>query len=70
MEHEKNGLLVKAKDSDGLYDAMRFMLENPDERIRFGNEAYKHIKHSFDQKEVWNAILEEYQLQIMKGHHV
>ena len=70
VAHEKNGLLVKAKDSDGLYDAMRFMLENPDERIRFGNEAYKHIKHSFDQKEVWNAILEEYQLQMMKGHHV
>ncbi|MDA9320123.1 glycosyltransferase family 4 protein [bacterium] len=70
VEHEKNGLLVKAKDSDGLYDAMRFMLENPDERIRFGNEAYKHIKYSFDQKEVWNAILEEYQLQMMKGHHV
>jgi glycosyltransferase involved in cell wall biosynthesis len=60
VTHLENGLLVKPKSEEEVYSAMRYMLNNTDERINFGQEAYAYIKENFEQSTVWQAQLESY----------
>lgn len=66
VEDQKTGLLVQPKSDDELYEAMAFMINHPKKRIEFGEVVYEHIKASFDQNEVWNAVLIEYQEKLSK----
>jgi glycosyltransferase involved in cell wall biosynthesis len=61
VEDQITGLLVQPKSEEELYEAMAFLLSQPEKRLEFGEAVYKHIKASFDQNEVWNAVFKEYQ---------
>lgn len=66
VKHGKSGLLVPPKDTDSLAEAMFYLLENKERRIAFGEAVYRHVKAHFQQEKVWQALLEEYDLQLKK----
>ena len=56
----ENGLIVPPHDADQLLQAMLFMLENPDERIRMSICAKERIESRFDQKFVRKCLIDYY----------
>ena len=60
VTHQKSGLLVRPKLEKEVYSAMRYMLNNTEERINFGRDAYTHVTENFEQSTVWQAQLESY----------
>ena len=59
-----NGVIVPPYDSDKLYEAMRWMIDNPQERISMASVARKHIAARYEQGFVRQCLYEYYQ-QIM-----
>jgi glycosyltransferase involved in cell wall biosynthesis len=42
------GLLIASGDLDHLVDALRWMIEHPEERLAMGRRAFEHISHNYD----------------------
>lgn len=61
IENGKNGLIIPPKDEDALLDAMKYMINHPEERISMANSSRSKIENNYQQKIVWNALLKEYQ---------
>lgn len=61
IEHGKNGLIIPSKNQDALFDAMKYMINHPEERINMANSSRSNIENNYQQKIVWNALLKEYQ---------
>jgi glycosyltransferase, family 1 len=57
----KNGTIIPPRDSDALYIAMKHFLDNKDEVKSFATNARSMITSRYEQKDVWKALLEEYQ---------
>jgi glycosyltransferase involved in cell wall biosynthesis len=49
VEHGVNGLLVPCRDAQALADAIRFMVEHPDERARMGAAGREKVLREFDE---------------------
>ena len=49
IEHEKNGLIYRDGDVDDLYQKVKFLLDNPKERVKIAQNAYETIVNE------WNA---------------
>ena len=45
--NNKTGLLIPAKELDALADAITYMIENPEERVRMGEAGYELIQQKF-----------------------
>jgi glycosyltransferase involved in cell wall biosynthesis len=56
-----NGLIIPPKNSNAILEAMQKMISQPEQRLRMENMARQMIVSRYDQKEVWKAILNEYQ---------
>lgn len=57
----ENGIIVPPKDANALLEAMESMLAMPDrEQTKMGLAARNSIVSRFEQRVVWNALLEEY----------
>jgi len=56
----ENGIIVPLHDSEKLLQAMLFMVENPDERIRMATKARALIESRFDQKFVRKCLIDYY----------
>jgi len=61
IESGMNGIIIPPKNEEALLDAMKFMLNNPEERINMANSSRSKIENNYQQKIVWNALLKEYQ---------
>ena len=58
VEHGLNGLLVVPRDAGSLADAMREMLQMPDEAVaRMGDESVRLVQERFDVRRVNESIL-------------
>ncbi|RZL44297.1 MAG: glycosyltransferase family 1 protein [Pedobacter sp.] len=55
-----NGLIIPVKNSEKLEEAMRKILENIKLRKKLQFNSRKRILENYEQKVVWNAILNEY----------
>ncbi|MGN6639096.1 MAG: glycosyltransferase family 4 protein [Mucilaginibacter sp.] len=64
IEDQKNGLIVPVKNIDALKRAMEQILTNKDLYARLKSNARKMILERYEQKVVWNLILNEYQDQL------
>lgn len=53
-------VIIPPKDEDALILGMIYFLEHPTEVIRMSNNARPLIVNRYEQKVVWNALLEEY----------
>lgn len=56
----ENGMIIPAKDSEALYEKMISFIENSHETKRMAANARKLIVDRYEQKVVWEALLEEY----------
>lgn len=65
VQHEINGLLVPVKNADALFNAMLRIRKNETERKDFANAIHKRIQ-DFSQQKLWNIILEEYNIWLIK----
>lgn len=61
-----NGLIVSPKDKDVLYDAMCKVFQDEKFRVSLSKGAREMIVDRYDQKFVWNAIKDEYDLLLRK----
>ncbi len=59
-----NGMIVPVKDTVRLANAMTELLLNKELRDRFAGASRPNIIKKYEQQSVWEALLEEYQLQL------
>jgi glycosyltransferase involved in cell wall biosynthesis len=62
----KNGIIIPPKDKDMLRDKMELLYENDDLRNILKSNTRKMIISRYEQKLVWDALLEEYQTLLAK----
>ena len=60
IKEDYNGLLIPAKDSNAVYDAMKKMVEDKALCQKLKANSRKRIVENYEQKVVWEAILNEY----------
>lgn len=56
----KNGIIIPPKNKEVLSEAMKYMIEHPDERRKMAEAARPLIVSRYEQQAIWNALLEEY----------
>jgi glycosyltransferase involved in cell wall biosynthesis len=56
----KNGFIVPTRDGEALYDKMLWMIDNPDAATQMGAESRPLVESRYEQKDVWNALLNVY----------
>ena len=59
MRKNVTGKVIKVKNSDNLYDAMKDLKENRTLRETYSTEAIKFIKDNFEQQKLFSYILED-----------
>ncbi len=64
VEHGKNGLIIPVKDSAALSDAMLTLLADKLLYSTLEKNARQMIVGRYDQKKLWNLLLDEYQSQL------
>ena len=60
IENEKNGLIVPPRDEQALYEAMKWMVEHPDERKRMAENARLMVASRFEQGFVRQCLKDYY----------
>jgi glycosyltransferase involved in cell wall biosynthesis len=60
IEDGVNGLVIPAKDKESLKEKLLLLLNNSDLRIQLKQRAREMITSRYEQKYVWEALLEEY----------
>jgi glycosyltransferase involved in cell wall biosynthesis len=60
IEHQKNGILIRPKDVNALYDAMKKIMQDTSLRVHLKENARAMIVSRFEQIIVWEALLTEY----------
>jgi glycosyltransferase involved in cell wall biosynthesis len=63
-----NGLLVPARDAAALAAAIRFLYENPAERLRMGAAGRYKVLQEFDQQIVFDKTFSVYQELLASSH--
>lgn len=63
----QNGVIVPPKNSDALYNAMKTLLEDKELRRQLASNARELIVSRYNQRDVWRAILQEYQRLFAKS---
>lgn len=56
----RNGILIPSKDEKVLYEAMRYVMENPREISRMVANARPMIRERYERRIVWKALLDTY----------
>ena len=62
MKHNENGLIYKSGDVDGIYQNVKYLLDNPGEQQRLGSAAYETITG------LWNAEVAAQRLITLSEH--
>ena len=62
MKHNENGLIYKSGDVDGIYQNVKYLLDNPGEQERLGCAAYETITG------LWNAEVAAQRLMTLSEH--
>ena len=60
IEHGKNGVIVPSRDEQALYDAMKWIVEHPDERKRMAENARLMVASRFEQGFVRQCLKDYY----------
>ncbi|MBI3217909.1 MAG: glycosyltransferase family 4 protein [Bacteroidetes bacterium] len=62
IENQVNGIIVPAKESSSLLNAMKLLANNAELRTTFAQKSRTHLVANFDQNYLWNQLLEEYRV--------
>jgi len=61
VENGRTGLVVPVKNTKALQNAMVHMMDREDERSLFAQRALINVRENYEQRHVWQLLLEEYQ---------
>ncbi|MDN3676045.1 glycosyltransferase family 4 protein [Flavobacterium paronense] len=61
IKEGENGWIIPVKDEEAIYNKMKYCIENPKEVGKAANNSRVLITSRYEQKIIWEAILEEYQ---------
>ena len=61
IKEGKNGWIIPVKDEEAIYNKMKYCIENSNEVIKVANNSRELITSKYEQKVIWEALLEEYQ---------
>lgn len=64
IEDQKTGILIESKNVSDLFDALLFLIENPELRNEMGQNGIQRVKDLYDRNEIWDTLLEEYERMI------
>jgi len=65
VKHGETGVLVKPKSVDELWSAMKLLAEDKKKRAVYGEKVFAFVQENFKQEEVWQAIVNEYEEQLL-----
>jgi glycosyltransferase involved in cell wall biosynthesis len=65
--HRVNGLIIPPKNSEALAKAMRLLMEEINLYQQLQGNARAQIMNRFEQQQVWDALLAEYQRLLQGG---
>lgn len=57
----ENGWIIPVKDEVAIYTKMKYCIESPKEVVKAANNSRELITSRYEQKIIWEAILQEYQ---------
>ena len=57
VEQGKNGLLIPPRDASSLYDAVVWMNQNPESRIRMGEQARRTVLERYDHNNLTEKLI-------------
>jgi len=57
---QENGLRLPSKDSKKYIETIKFLMDNPEERMKLGKKARKYVKEHFDWSVIGRRYLEEF----------
>lgn len=60
IEEGVNGVIIPTKNADALYNAMKYFLDNSKKVQEMAKSSRKVIQERFEQKDLWNALLNMY----------
>ena len=60
IKEGENGWIIPVKDEEAIYNKMKFCIENPKEVVKVANKSRELITSRYEQKIIWDALLEEY----------
>jgi len=66
ITNAKNGIIIPVKNTKALYEAMEFVYLNRNESKNMGVKARQNIVSNYERREVWEALLKEYQTLLNK----
>ncbi len=69
VEDGSTGVLIPARDSRALTEAVRRYLDDPDKRAEDGRRGRQRVLSSFSREPIWNALLREYEL-LLKSKNI
>ncbi len=55
-----NGRIIQPKNTEALYQTMRYFVEHPVEVKRMAGNARRIIEEKYEQRDLWNALLKMY----------
>ena len=61
VDHKKNGLIIPIKSSKKIFNSVKFLINDPDTRKKFGKNARKKAIKFYDEKNVLS-----FQIKIIK----
>ncbi|HAP94286.1 glycosyltransferase family 4 protein [Epilithonimonas hominis] len=64
IKNNENGMIISAKNKDQIYNALLKLMLDVNLYNKMKSEARENIVQHYDQKLIWNAILEEYREMI------
>jgi len=64
IQNRINGLIIPPKNTEALFEAMRKFLTQKELLLKLQKNARLSIQSRFEQKMVWQALLDEYQKQL------
>ena len=59
VEDQKSGLLVEPHSTDGLVKALKFLIDHPVERARYGLKAFEKVSAEYTREKLNQKLLEE-----------
>lgn len=64
--HRLNGLIIPPKNSEALAKAMRLLMEDRNLYQHLQGNARAQITNRYEQQQIWDALLEEYQMLLIQ----
>ena len=60
VKDRENGIRLSSKDSKKFVETIKYLMDNPDERVKLGKKARKYVQENFDWSVIGKRYLEEF----------